>query len=272
LSELITDKAAKGDDADVPTSLWDRRITFIFPHAQRSLDWFRNRILFLRGRALYKEFVSYLSSTYGSSWSQQLYLGRSHRQLGASFPKKARHGGFIRSSLEPFTSLDRDASVGVDCLSQHFNSSWWQWSYGSTLFFWRWGIHSALARDGFAPFVQASLPRYTTPAKRPKRDKIPLLVPKFKLILDRGYVKQGNIQSFIDYFDVPKTDDIRLVYNGSSCGLNAALWAPNFWLPTAKTAMRALDFNFYSVDMDLGDMFLNYPLHQDVSPASILHR
>jgi hypothetical protein len=95
-----------------------------------------------------------------------------------------------------------------------------------------------------------------------------LLVPKFQAILDRGYVRPGAIKSLIDYFDVPRADDIRLVYNGSSCGLNSSLWAPNFWLPTARTALRSLDFNYFSVDMDLGDMFLNFPLHHDLQAYS----
>jgi hypothetical protein len=44
------------------------------------------------------------------------------------------------------------------------------------------------------------------------------------------------IKSVIDYFEVPKDDDICLVYNGSSCGLNDCLWAPNFWLPMPGAA------------------------------------
>jgi hypothetical protein len=51
-----------------------------------------------------------------------------------------------------------------------------------------------------------------------------------------------------------------LVYNGTSCGLNDALWAPNFWLPTPTTAARCLGFGYFMVDIDLGEMFLNFPL------------
>jgi hypothetical protein len=32
-------------------------------------------------------------------------------------------------------------------------------------------------------------------------------------------------------------------------------------LPPACTALRSLDYGYYSVDMDLGEMFLNFPLH-----------
>jgi hypothetical protein len=68
------------------------------------------------------------------------------------------------------------------------------------------------------------------------------------------------IKSLIDYFEVPKDDNICLVYNGTSCGLNECLWAPNFWLPTPGSAARVLGYGYYMVDIDLGEMFLNFPL------------
>ena len=51
-------------------------------------------------------------------------------------------------------------------------------------------------------------------------------------------------ESDVDYFPFPKGLgllgewlDIRVVYNGTRCGLNDAVWAPGFWLPTADTAI-----------------------------------
>jgi hypothetical protein len=58
------------------------------------------------------------------------------------------------------------------------------------------------------------------------------------------------------------------VYNGQICGLNKATWEPNFWLPSTRTALRVLDYNYYSVDMDLGEMFLNFPLHSSLQRFS----
>jgi hypothetical protein len=89
-----------------------------------------------------------------------------------------------------------------------------------------------------------------------------------KAVINRGYLVHGRVESLIQFFEVPKADDIRLVYNGRSCGLNKATWAPNFWLPNARTALRSLDFNYYSVDMDLGEMFLNFPLHRTLQSYS----
>jgi hypothetical protein len=58
-----------------------------------------------------------------------------------------------------------------------------------------------------------------------------------------------------------------MVYDGSGCGLNAALLAPSFWMPsTASTALRRLSFYSYCVDGDLGKMFLNFPLVHDIRP------
>jgi hypothetical protein len=65
----------------------------------------------------------------------------------------------------------------------------------------------------------------------------------------------GFIPSLMDFFAVDKESDIRLVYNGTSSGLNNALWAPDFWLPTPATAARTLGYGYYMVDIDLGECF-----------------
>jgi hypothetical protein len=91
-----------------------------------------------------------------------------------------------------------------------------------------------------------------------------LLLPKLQKIIARGYIKIGSghefLKSYIDYFIVPKADDVRPVYNGTSCGFNGSVWARNFWLPTAKSATRVLDYNYCGVAIDLGETFLNFPL------------
>jgi hypothetical protein len=105
---------------------------------------------------------------------------------------------------------------------------------------------------------------YHVRAKHTKSDVYGLLLPKLQKIISRGYAKIGFghdfLKSYIEYFIVPKADNVRPVYNGTSCGFNEAVWAPNFWLPTAKSATRVLDYNYCGVDIDLGDMFLNLPL------------
>ena len=63
-------------------------------------------------------------------------------------------------------------------------------------------------------------------------------------------------------------NDIRMVYNSTSCVLNIALWAPHFGLPIVKHTLRALLPGYSQCDMDVGEMFLNFPLRPDLRPFS----
>jgi hypothetical protein len=62
------------------------------------------------------------------------------------------------------------------------------------------------------------------------------------MALDKGYVTmfldkelitpwedgmKSFVESLMEYFDVPKVEDIRLVYNGTGCGSNIRIWAPH---------------------------------------------
>ena len=60
--------------------------------------------------------------------------------------------------------------------------------------------------------------------------------------------------------------DIRMVYIGTSCGLNNVLWAPHFGLATVNHTLRSLLPGYHQCDMDVGEMFLNFPLHPIVRP------
>jgi hypothetical protein len=80
----------------------------------------------------------------------------------------------------------------------------------------------------------------------------------------------------MNFFSVPKVTvfnettgedeilEIRMVYNGTSCGLNPVLWAPWFALPTGEQMIRTLDAGYWGADNDYGDMFLNFWLHDEL--------
>ena len=80
--------------------------------------------------------------------------------------------------------------------------------------------------------------------------------------MEKGYLRlvpQESVKGLIDYFHVPKgPTDIRLVFNGTSCGLNNTVYASNFWLPMSNTMTRLLSFGYRGVDIDIGEMFLNF--------------
>ena len=89
-----------------------------------------------------------------------------------------------------------------------------------------------------------------------------------KVVRRRYLVSLGiKVKSYIKIFAVPKgEDDIRMVYDATANHLNDCVWVPSFWLPTVDSLVRALDKNSWMTNRDVQDMFLNYPLHEDVSP------
>ena len=169
---------------------------------------------------------------------------------------------------DPRVELHKDITVGRDALSRLANSSWWNWDHGSTLFFWRWPArHRKAVRDGTKLFVKRELlPRYFKRQLWP-RDQMQKIkmTEKLEKVRSRGYIRPGEINSLTGFFAVPKgDDDIRIVYDATACGLNEALWAPNFSLPTIDSVLRNSNSKTWFSDIDLGEMFLNYFLDEDL--------
>ena len=77
-----------------------------------------------------------------------------------------------------------------------------------------------------------------------------------------GYIKPGEVRTHCFCVDKGETD-IRIVYNGTGCGLNAFLYAPHYELLTAKHTRRALREGYFQSDLDVSEQFLNYKLHSD---------
>ena len=82
----------------------------------------------------------------------------------------------------------------------------------------------------------------------------------------RGYVRVGEVNSLTNYFSVAKGEDTRMVYNGTSSGLNTSIWAPQFTLPTAVSTLQAVDKVNFMVDQNIGEMFLNLIPSEEVRP------
>jgi hypothetical protein len=76
-----------------------------------------------------------------------------------------------------------------------------------------------------------------------------------------------NVRSYIKYFAVPKgEDDIRIVYDATVNRLNKCVWVRTFWSPTIDSLLRGLDNSSWMTNQDIGDMFLNFQLHDSVVP------
>jgi hypothetical protein len=84
---------------------------------------------------------------------------------------------------------------------------------------------------------------------------------KLLKVLARRYFEYGNVASLTQFFAVAKGDeDIRMVYNGTSSGLNAHIWCPWFALATINMMLRDLEPGTFMGDLDAGEMFLNFML------------
>ena len=154
-----------------------------------------------------------------------------------------------------------------DGLYRVTQSSWWEWLAGSTPFFWRWPEEfQERIRDGIKPWISGRLESWRR-AQRGHRDpnKMKQVKEKLDKIRQRGYVEAGRVESLISFFDVEKgSDDIRMVYDGSASGLNDLLGAPWFPLPTLDTLQRSIEPGTFMSDNDVGEMFLNFMLHEDL--------
>ena len=57
-----------------------------------------------------------------------------------------------------------------------------------------------------------------------------------------------------------------MVYDLTASGLNDALWIPSFWMPSVKNVLDCAIHSSWFGDVDVGEMFLNFPLDLAIRP------
>jgi hypothetical protein len=57
-----------------------------------------------------------------------------------------------------------------------------------------------------------------------------------------------------------------MVYDSTKSGLNAAIWAPTFSLPSVESLADILELSSWMSDLDMGEQFLNFPLDPNLQP------
>ncbi len=152
------EKAAKNDDADVSTNLWDRQVWCLWHHdpelvdrisafenkrGRPPLDVLRDFLLRRWRRNVWASFRRYMNIEFKAEWKSPTSLGR-HSQ----------------------SDVGNTTIAGRDCLARASAASWWDWEKGSRLFFWHWPPASrAWARDilpaGLAPWLSNKTARGT---------------------------------------------------------------------------------------------------------------
>jgi hypothetical protein len=168
--------------------------------------------------------------------------------------------------------MERVISIEAGCKAIQYAllATWWEWDGGSFPFFWRWDPEFIReVRDGIPPRFTHEPPSCMD-RQRPNPNPGFASKERSKIlkVLKRGYlypVPMANTRSLMHYFSVPKgEDDIRMVYDGSKCGLNAACFAPWFAVPTSSSLERTVMPHTVQGDNDFGDMFLNFKLHSEM--------
>jgi hypothetical protein len=122
------------------------------------------------------------------------------------------------------------------------------------------------AREGIPMDASSALPGMIIAQRPPTPGKFAVFAAKLQKVMKRGYFEEGDVWSLIDMFDAPKGLDIRVVCNVTLSGFNAALWAPSFFLPSGSAALRVVTFTALMLGADIGEMFLNLPMHKFIRP------
>ena len=299
--KLNDEKAARNDDAAIETDQWNWYLirsynpTFQLNMLSRTLDinetWKLRRntqpkicftstpskqhihlfdelrklcsIRFMRN--VFRSFSSYMHLKY----TKALYIKATCIYQTKKGNKRSNQLRKLFNSQYLGSEFVQDFCVGSEAVRRACGSTFWDWDQGSSLFFWRWPIpFTEEARDGTKIFINGKLPRYKLGQRWPKD---PIMANKMKdkwiKVIEREYIKFGAVTSLTGSFPVPKgEDDLRMVYDASKCGLNSQLWAPNFMLPTIDMTLRHVDQSGWFGDIDLGEMFLNFPLDLNLRP------
>lgn len=169
-------------------------------------------------------------------------------------------------SVEAQEEYKANQEALCDCIRRCANSTWWEWSDGSRLLFWRWPLAwRREARDGARGYhISYPEPKLRYPQVPIKEQWIVEKdLDKLEKLLRRRYIVKGSVRNTVPRFPVAKgADDIRVVWDLAKNGLNECMFTPSFFLPTMPTHLRRMTAGTYHGDFDIGEQFHNYLLHQ----------
>jgi hypothetical protein len=78
----ITAKAAKRNNAGVPTHLWDLWCRLLLPHVSPALATLRKLLIWVASTALWSEFHDYLHESHGANWRNTLPSSKTKAKRG----------------------------------------------------------------------------------------------------------------------------------------------------------------------------------------------
>ena len=157
----IADKAVKSDDAQVNVFPWHQRISLLFP-CERTIFDRLTRFAMRRWRSnVIRSFVAYLNVQYGQEWRSLLSRKRARDPVVHRETVSETGGGSSFAAESTRRELIKDIQLGLPILGQVIQSSWWEWSSGSSLLFWRWNGTEQIkaSRDGMKVYIKGQMPK-----------------------------------------------------------------------------------------------------------------
>jgi hypothetical protein len=177
-------RAAKNDNLDIQTKNWDGPFWSAFVKLGRAPDFLeqaRVKTLGRKKQPILDVFRAWLLRVWRVTIWRSLFR-------------------YLKST--EVLNLELDRAAARDCLRRVGEATFWDWSGGSRLLFWRWPAPLRIwARDGLPVFHSYDLPNYRSrqpPAvdARTKSD----VAAKLRKFVDQGYISPGPVNSLISYF------------------------------------------------------------------------
>jgi hypothetical protein len=95
-ASIVTDKAVKRENADVPSQLWDTHCELIVPGIAHFLPQIRSWLLVKVGHCMMKEFCAFLRVQHGPDWAETLMASRCVAAWDCLSGQKRKRGGAPR--------------------------------------------------------------------------------------------------------------------------------------------------------------------------------
>lgn len=93
-------------------------------------------------------------------------------------------------------------------------AEWFEWTGGSTPFFWRWSEYSKPSeRDGHPPWFKTDPPEYFRPQRGQPNEEVRAKVwEKLANVWEKGDISAGTMKSLTSYFAAAKGEsDIQIM-------------------------------------------------------------
>jgi hypothetical protein len=187
--------SSKNDDAEIRFDEWNGRamgsigITYRSEAHDEALDVLR--------RAMFQRYCSFRHGPIGS------FRRFMKQEYGAEWLKELRKVRKEGGNAELIRSYD----VGIDAIRRAIGGTFWEWSKGSTVFFWRWprDMWKELRDGARVWYRKRALPQYWGRQQWPIEEKEKgQLREKVSKVVERGYVVEGYVKSLTSFFAVPK--------------------------------------------------------------------